>query len=833
MPWFRSAAAAFAVLLASLPHAPLTAQIQAHARLDGEYLPVATYDKTSIEVLKNGKLKRASDMDYVVRPHPTFGAGFVEIRDVQADLDPLRQATLKQRTDPGAVRFRYRAMISADRPLAHCYALLSFVAQGSLGTVLIELDNLSPGKAQEVKFESVSQVDVVGSLHVFAESLEIRTTQQPAPYDVIAYYERLVATGPGLSAAELQKLADIFPHELSADGRYLATLRQRDAKKVLLVYDLQDMKPVGERPVTQSDDVVRDLTWVSDHEIAYIAEENINDWRSEYVLHLFDFRSGQDRRLDEDVFNIIKSIPAKPEVLVVVGGRNGTGFYKYNVRTKKSFDFEDPDSGEYRFDREGNARVRVSYKGDRVIYSCRPTPDGPWRELDDLVKEPGLKFNRRAAELLERVADVEAIGPDGDTLYLSSRLKSDRFELCAFSMSEGVIKHPLAKHPRYDLSSDSGLTRLFFAKNTTKLLGMAFEGQRAQIVWFDKGFAATQAAMDAQFPKHTNWPVDWSADGKTFIYFSSSDQDPGTYSVFLPAESRLIPLLPLSERLQGKTLAPMVPFEFAARDGVKIPAYLTRPVGSENRAVPLIVLIHGGPMARDQWGFSAMNQFFASRGYAVLQVNYRGSSGYGAAFQTAGLRARLDTVVIDDIADGVKHLIAQGAVDPSRVVAMGGSFGGWATYISLAKYPELYRAGIAIAAVSNWRKTLSDDRWRFENRTAYSFWKTLLNRGSFAEDEKYIDPFLRAAEIKQPVFIIHGERDNVVHATEAKLMLEKLRKTNTTVRAKSFPNSSHSYWPFADRVIQLNEIAGFLTEHLGSGETSAPPTPLATASTNP
>jgi dipeptidyl aminopeptidase/acylaminoacyl peptidase len=227
-------------------------------------------------------------------------------------------------------------------------------------------------------------------------------------------------------------------------------------------------------------------------------------------------------------------------------------------------------------------------------------------------------------------------------------------------------------------------------------------------------------------------------------------------------------------------------------------------------------------MARDSWKFDATNQFFASRGYTVLQVNYRGSSGYGAAFQKAGLHARLDTVVLDDIADGVRHLIEQKEVDPNRVVAMGGSFGGWATYLSLAKYPELYHAGIAIAAVANWRKTLRDDRWTFGNEQAFKFWKTLLGRENFTEDEKHIDPFLRASEIKQPVFIIHGERDNIVNATEARLMLDALKKHNPNVQARSFPNATHTYWPFTDRVVRLNEIAAFLDRHLVKPAASAP-----------
>jgi dipeptidyl aminopeptidase/acylaminoacyl peptidase len=173
----------------------------------------------------------------------------------------------------------------------------------------------------------------------------------------------------------------------------------------------------------------------------------------------------------------------------------------------------------------------------------------------------------------------------------------------------------------------------------------------------------------------------------------------------------------------------MTKFDFVARDGATVHAYVTRPPNTKpGEALPLVVNIHGGPTARDTWHFDAMNQFLATRGYLVLQVNYRGSSGYGAAYQKAGLYTRFDTVVLDDIADGVHALIKNGEADARRVAVIGASFGGWATYMSLIKYPELYRSGVAIAAVSHWKSLIKETKLLRDGDYGAAYWKSLLQR---------------------------------------------------------------------------------------------------------
>jgi len=782
-------------------------------------LPVVDCRDAYLYVQKDGDREKTGIDDYTMRPAKEFGTGFIEISNVKADLDPLRSASAKERSDPKASNFRFEADITADRDLKPVFALLTFVSEGSVGTWFIPIGRLEQSTLKHVVVAFHDRVDSVGRLHVFVEGAELKSSQVRQAYDVRAYYSSLVQKA-GPSALELLKLNESFPYVLSNDGRLLAALRDRDTYYAIVVYDLDGKKVLCEIKTEDHETTISRLTWVSDHELVYLSASgwvwNYGWYRQRSELMLLDVRSGRTRKLDDKVSQIVMSLHEHPETLVLA--QSGS-FYKYDIRTGRSWDLENPDGGEFIFDEQGNTRIHFRVDGVHEDFQFRPRAKAPWEEMDSHVKTPGLRFNFGAKDALERVADILAISPDGDTLYLSSRLNRDVYELDAFSMSEGVIKKTIAANPKYDLSdTDFGLTRLLFRKHSGELLGMIYQGERPEVIWLDAKFKEVQHALDAAFPDHVNLPLDWSNDGGTFIYFSMSDRDPGTYYIFRPAQGMLAPLLSLGERLKGRNLAATEAFDFQARDGAAVHAYITYPSAASG-PVPLVVDIHGGPMVRDTWGFDAERQFLAARGYAVLQVNYRGSSGFGAKYQAAGLKARLDTVVIDDVADGTRHVIQQGRVDPARVAVMGGSFGGWATYMCLIRYPELYRAGVVTCGVAHWRNFLKKDRWQDSREYSYVFWRALLEGQDFKNDEPIIDPYLRAGEIKQPIYILQGGNDPVVDADEAQMMAKRLQSTNPQVEFLLFPNAGHSesQWSFTDKVRRLNETASFLDRQLKAG----------------
>jgi hypothetical protein len=246
------------------------AQIEVRAKHEGEWLPVVGCDKEDAFVMKEGKRKRVGREDIQVHPAAAFGQGLFAIGNVKADLDPMRDAPAKERSKPGCLAFRYTADVSSTTALEGCYALLVFVTNGSVGTHLIPLGNLSPGKVRSVKVELTTQVDAVAHLHVFSRSSEICSNQVPAAYSAREYWAELAKSSKGVAAVDLCKSEERYPMALSRDGRLLALSRDRGTHFSVLVYDLASMKVLCEVPAGKEYERITDPTWVSDREVAFV-----------------------------------------------------------------------------------------------------------------------------------------------------------------------------------------------------------------------------------------------------------------------------------------------------------------------------------------------------------------------------------------------------------------------------------------------------------------------------------------------------------------------------------------------------------------------------------
>ena len=301
--------------------------------------------------------------------------------------------------------------------------------------------------------------------------------------------------------------------------------------------------------------------------------------------------------------------------------------------------------------------------------------------------------------------------------------------------------------------------------------------------------------------------VSKTLDKDKYVFRTYTDTHPPEYYVLNLKEPSLEHLGSEYPELEGFELASMEEVTYSARDGLEIPAFLTLPVGAEKKNLPLVVYPHGGPWAHDEWGFDNYVQFMASRGYAVFQPQFRGSTNYGIAHEEAGYK-QWGYAIQDDISDGVKWLIDTGVVDPDRICIMGASFGGYAAAVGLTQTPDLYKCGVSINGVLDLKMFLSESKYLLYRNVNRAMWND-------ARDTKEVSPYHNIDNIKSPLLLIAGDRDTVVPYKHSKKMFKKMKKTNKDVEFIKLKGGEHWRTNEDHELKVLKALEKFLESHIG------------------
>jgi dipeptidyl aminopeptidase/acylaminoacyl peptidase len=320
-------------------------------------------------------------------------------------------------------------------------------------------------------------------------------------------------------------------------------------------------------------------------------------------------------------------------------------------------------------------------------------------------------------------------------------------------------------------------------------------------------------AISAAFPGQRVRLASTSADGSKALLRVTSDRNPGGYYLLNEATKSLRFLVPSHQWIDPKLMQPMTPITVKASDGMQIPAYLTARDGLKTRGAPLVVLVHGGPhFVRDYWVWNHEVQLLASRGYAVLQVNYRGSGGYGRAFEVAGYR-KWGTRIQQDIADVTRSVIAQGIADPARVCIYGGSFGGYAALMSAANEPDLYRCAIGYAGAYD-RVIQAADSDTADSLIGRQYLESAMGTG---EELRAQSPVTHAAKIKAALMIVHGTQDKRVPFAHAKAMRVALDAARKPYEWVEYEGEEHGFHKQENEVDFYTRVLAFLDQHIGPG----------------
>jgi dipeptidyl aminopeptidase/acylaminoacyl peptidase len=420
-----------------------------------------------------------------------------------------------------------------------------------------------------------------------------------------------------------------------------------------------------------------------------------------------------------------------------------------------------------------------------------------------------------------RGASFEGFHADPAKLYVSA-LHEGREALFEFDLRTKSLGALVYAHPEVDVAGvqhDAGPEE--------RAVGARFTVDRPEILFFDEAAEREHLALRRALERELGTPVfhepvSASVDGTQQILEASSDVQPPVYYHFDRTEKRLTRLLDERPEIQRGQLSRTERVTYKARDGLPIPAYLTLPRAGTARPLPTIALVHGGPWARDAIEWNPEVQLFANHGFAVLQMNYRGSTGFGRKHLEAGYR-EWGQKIQDDITDGVRWLVDQGVADPDRIGIYGSSFGGYASLVGLVKTPDLYRAGAAYAAVTDIELLLGDDKYYEWIGSAEDWHETMVGGGSDdAQRLRESSPVRRASEIRVPVLLGHGVDDERVHVRQSQRMAKALRDAGKPVEYLEFPDEIHGFLLEANRIRWYEALIAFFEKNLAPRASPAP-----------
>ena len=584
---------------------------------------------------------------------------------------------------------------------------------------------------------------------------------------------------------------------ISPDGQNIAALRPYRKRFNVFVRKTSGKKWSRLTSVTDRD--IASITWKGNDIILYQ-----RDFGGDENYHVFSVNIKTKRAQDLTPFKNTKvrliddlSGISKDHVLISMNKRSKSVFdvYKLNVNSGE-FELIEKNPGNYTgwvVDHKG--RVRIAIATDGVNYT--------------------MYFKKNGAKKFQKIRSFgfkESFYPlffaaDNYNVYAHSNLGRNTKAFVLVNPETLKEKKVIYKNKRYDVGS------LKYSKRSKRLISASYTSWKRQQHFFSSKYKKIHNDIQAQLKNKEIYLTSHNKAETLFTVYAGSDRSRGQYYIYDFRKRELKHLLDPSPWLPEDQMAEVKPITYKSRDGLTIEGYLTLPKGQEAKKLPVIVNPHGGPWARDYWGFNSEVQFLASRGYAVLQMNFRGSTGYGKRFWTASFK-QWGRKMQDDITDGVKWLVGQGIADADRICIYGASYGGYATLAGLTYTPDLYRCGVDYVGVSNLLTFM---------KTIPPYWKPYLQmlyeqvgNPNDPKDKKMLiaaSPYYNADKIKAPLFVVQGAKDPRVKKSESDQIVSALRKKGVDVPYLVKENEGHGFRNEENRLEFYRKMEKFLEKH--------------------
>jgi dienelactone hydrolase len=619
---------------------------------------------------------------------------------------------------------------------------------------------------------------------------------------------------------------------ISPDGRYLAMIRTRDGKAFAFVSDRRAGKDQTQRLVITEPDHFR-MTWcrwatntrllcgfrgmVSDQVVYSVTRlvavdadgknlrvliQNSREAQGQYQDNIVNWNPGRPDTvlIEADEGMSSNDLAAGVEVYGDVGTHALPAVFELNVVSGQMSirqHARDP-IRHWIADKRGQVRIGWGASGTTQSYWAHLDGESNWRRLS--------KF-----EIFSRENHFEPIAINAEEPNLAYAIggSEGRNAVWLIDLTDKEEPKLVFSHPLVDVE-DPVMGR------DGRMIGVQYDDGYPLMYYTDSDIGELMGGIQKLKPGSFLSLKESTLDDQVSLIISVSDMDEDQFLLLDRVAHKVTQVGATYPDRDPATLAPMRSISYPARDGVRIPAYLSVPRGVPPTHLPLIVMPHGGPIARDSWGYFFLREFLVSRGYAVLQMNFRGSGGYGgewfyAAHQDWG------GLTYDDVVDGARWAIQQGITDPQRVCIVGWSFGGYVALLGAQRNPDLFQCAVDIAGVSD-LGLLIDEGYPFINSDAIK-----KQIGVNAEKLKHDSPHLHAEAFKVPLLMLHGKMDAQVPFEQSEVMDKALTRAHVAHRFAVVPEADHQFSQVKDRATLLKETEGFLAEHLPAAAPGAPP----------
>lgn len=598
---------------------------------------------------------------------------------------------------------------------------------------------------------------------------------------------------------------------LSPDGKRIAFLAPVKTRMSVVLYEVatEKLEVVVHDPKEEIDIV----GWKTDDLLIFAGDIGGNesmmygslDLKTRKIQRLAESRKS-DFVANNDAGGILDILPRDADNVVILGTKESAGrkknaaldnpdpgVYLLNVRngSRKQLEPIDGTTAGWVTDNSGALRLQIRMRGRRNELEYRGGPNEKWSVLyahDEHEPAPWEPMRFAA---------------DNTKLYVTTTEDAEgAMSIRTFDVSSRTLSEPL-------FSSKDPIETTMFDDTDFRILGVTTNRDKPTTHWIDPEFVALATKVKNTFPDTQNDIVSSSRDNKVHLIRVWSDRDAGAYYVLDLRAGKMALLSPILPDIDPEKMRPMEPISFTARDGMKIPGYLTRPAGATG-PVPLILNPHGGPYGiRDDWAFVPEVQFLANRGYAVLQVNYRGSGGLGRRHHEAG-RGEWGGKMQDDLTDAVKWAIDQKIADPSRIAVYGASYGGYAALAALTYTPELFKCGVNYVGVSDLRYLTS---WNAdEGRLRQRFYETWIALDSTKLAER--SPVNHVERIRVPSLHVYGLNDPRVKIEHWRRLEAELKKHKKPYEAIESKDEGHGFQSEGTRIGFYRKLEEFLAKNL-------------------